>query len=451
MTLHISKCMHLVAFILGLALMPASNAALGGSATITWKQVGTRYDYTIKLSNTGTTPIGTFWFAWIPGADYLPTQPSTAGSPAGWPTHNIFHGSPGYSIQWVASTPLAVGQSLSGFTFSSTDTPSTVLGVSSAAGHPKITTSTLYTGAPFTGPGFIFAVTQGVSSSDTIKLSKSAVIGGNPVAGVVTLAEAPSVDTFVPINSSDPTDTLIHLGGVTIPAHKQSQTFEVDTRGVAGAKSVTLTANFSGGPQSATLTLNPATLTDFSLVAAVVGGNVPEATIHFNGLTGAASSVQVSSSVPNIVSGPSPQLVAAQSQVTPIALTTLGVDATTQVSVTVKSGATSLQHQIDVNPASLKSVTSSALSTSGGHAVTFTGFLDGKVGPSGGSVTLKSSDPTVCLVPSSVLLLAQASKVSTVVNVKAVTKVERVTISMTYRGMTKSVDLVVKPTAIIRP
>src|SRR5437588_3179346 len=42
------------------------------------------YNYDITLNNTGTTTIGTFWFAWAPGVNYLPTKPISESNPAGW-------------------------------------------------------------------------------------------------------------------------------------------------------------------------------------------------------------------------------------------------------------------------------------------------------------------------------------------------------------------------------
>src|ERR1700688_2789545 len=37
-------------------------------------------DYSITLNNTGTTTIGTFWFAWVPGAGFLSATPTDIGS-----------------------------------------------------------------------------------------------------------------------------------------------------------------------------------------------------------------------------------------------------------------------------------------------------------------------------------------------------------------------------------
>ena len=42
------------------------------------------YQYTITLDDTGSTPIGTFWFGWVPGEDFLDPAPSSMTAPAGW-------------------------------------------------------------------------------------------------------------------------------------------------------------------------------------------------------------------------------------------------------------------------------------------------------------------------------------------------------------------------------
>ena len=60
------------------------SAAAGGGGT---------WDYTMIISDSAsaTSPIGSFWFAWVPGQFYLPTNPSSASGPTGW-TANIVTG-----------------------------------------------------------------------------------------------------------------------------------------------------------------------------------------------------------------------------------------------------------------------------------------------------------------------------------------------------------------------
>jgi len=62
------------------------------------------YHYTLTISEGlgTTTPIGSIWYAWVPGAFYLPSAPTSASGPAGW-TANIFANSIQFSANSTAS------------------------------------------------------------------------------------------------------------------------------------------------------------------------------------------------------------------------------------------------------------------------------------------------------------------------------------------------------------
>jgi Hint domain len=132
------------------------------SATISVTQIDpTDWKYSITLTDTSTTPIGTFWFAWVPGKDFLDTSPNTITNPAGW-TNMITHfgSSDGYAIQWKTSSSFLAGDSsLSGFSFVSSDAPSAVFSNSNFFPTPA-TTSVVYAGAPLSDAGFTFVATE---------------------------------------------------------------------------------------------------------------------------------------------------------------------------------------------------------------------------------------------------------------------------------------------------
>jgi hypothetical protein len=134
-------------------------AALGASETVTAQQVGPNsWNYSMSLTNTGDTTIGTYWFSWIPGYDFLPSAPTSLSAPAGWTVTTPQDGfiQPYWSIQWVnTTTPLQPGQTLSGFNFTSADSP-TVVGGQSYFGLP-VTESYAYIGAPEFDPGTSFS------------------------------------------------------------------------------------------------------------------------------------------------------------------------------------------------------------------------------------------------------------------------------------------------------
>lgn len=137
----------------------ASRAATLADATLTSTSLsGGVFDYTITLNNIGTTPIETFWYAWIPGQDYLATRP-TPQLPSGW-TATITGGSSGdgFAIRWTTtSAPIDAGSSLN-FEFSSTDTPTEIAGDSTFFPGTPVGTSFVYQGAPFSGGSDQFVV-----------------------------------------------------------------------------------------------------------------------------------------------------------------------------------------------------------------------------------------------------------------------------------------------------
>jgi hypothetical protein len=141
-------------------------AALSASATISTSQNSGPFNYTINLTNTGTIPISTFWFAWTPpGApteySLLPSVPSAVTAPANWldpvigPPINI----PGYSIEYYDSTggtnAIQPGNSAL-FGFTSNDSPTTLLG--NQFGFIPILTSTIYAGFPLSATQALFTV-----------------------------------------------------------------------------------------------------------------------------------------------------------------------------------------------------------------------------------------------------------------------------------------------------
>jgi hypothetical protein len=142
-----------LAVLLVLVVPVRSFAGIAASAVISLTSSGAENQYSAKLNNTGTTTIGTFWFAWVPGKDFLMTSPINIVSPAGWGSFVTGGGSgDGYAIQWTADTSatyLAAGSNLTGFSFQTTDTPSQLMGDSFYYPTTPDTTSFVYDQAPF--------------------------------------------------------------------------------------------------------------------------------------------------------------------------------------------------------------------------------------------------------------------------------------------------------------
>jgi len=257
------------------------------------------YHYQITVNDTGTTPIGTFWFGWVPGEDFLPSAPSAVQDPSGW-THTITgsnNSTDGSAIQWTASSnPIAAGQSLSTFEFTTTDSPSALAANSPTHAQSPATTAFVYSGAPFSDSGFQLVATPPAATSAPL----TALVSSSPnsTAGVqvtLTATVAPSSGS-----GADPTGTVTFTSnGTTIGSSP------VGAGGVATLATTALTAgtdqivatyggdsNYTGSASTAlTQTVTPpvnatattTTVTSSSLTAA------PAASVTFTATIAPAS------------------------------------------------------------------------------------------------------------------------------------------------------------------
>lgn len=248
------------------ALLSASCfASLQASASLAWVQNGSSYTYTITLKNTGTTTIGDFFYAWIPGQDYLPVAPSSTGSPNSWaPSIEHAGAGDGWGINWSAgssSSYLAAGSSLTGFSFTTTATPTQILGNSPFYSGVPVGTSFVYSQGLFSDPGFKFVVTGPPSLTvSTLQLTASAIVGGNGLSGTVTLSQ--SAASGATVNLSSDSSAILVPATKPVAAGSNSCTFSISTLGVLSALTghikATLSSDTTG--KSSALIVNPAAL-----------------------------------------------------------------------------------------------------------------------------------------------------------------------------------------------
>lgn len=154
------------------------------------------FHYDITVTDTGTTNIGTFWFSWIPGEDFLPSIPSATSNPAGWTNALTGNGNQtdGTAIEWVASSnPITPGHSLSGFDFTTTDSPTALAGNSPSHSTEPVLTSFVYSGAAFSDAGFQFLVSPAattVASTTTLASSAPSATAGTSVTLTATVTRS---------------------------------------------------------------------------------------------------------------------------------------------------------------------------------------------------------------------------------------------------------------------
>jgi hypothetical protein len=145
---------------------PVSAGVIDASGNMTAVADGAKWDYTITLTNTsgaGNDSIETFWYAWVPGHDFLPgLAPTNIIAPSGWTDIVTGSGSAsdGFAIQFKTSTAaLAPGSSLT-FGFTSAESPTVLAGNSPFSDNPPIGTSFVYSGQPFAGDHAQFVVSS---------------------------------------------------------------------------------------------------------------------------------------------------------------------------------------------------------------------------------------------------------------------------------------------------
>ena len=122
-----------------------ASGTIGGSGTGPYV-----YDLTFSDAAGATSPIGSVWYAWVPGFSYLPGVPTSAAAPSGW-TATVS----GASVQFVANSPanyIAAGQSLSGFSYQATFSPAQLAAAVNSG------RSDAYSGGLFSDAGNIFIV-----------------------------------------------------------------------------------------------------------------------------------------------------------------------------------------------------------------------------------------------------------------------------------------------------
>ncbi len=176
-----------IALSTGLLASTSFAGDISASATISSTPAGANFDYTINLTNTSSgpsaDPIATFWFSWVPGADFMNTAPISVTTPTGW-SDVVTHGgvTDGFAIQFDANgvaNDLAPGGTAS-FSFVSATTPAELAGNSPFHTTFPELTSFVYSQGPLQGDGFGPFVVSAVSS---VPEPSSLVLG---LFGVVT-------------------------------------------------------------------------------------------------------------------------------------------------------------------------------------------------------------------------------------------------------------------------
>jgi hypothetical protein len=169
---------------LGAALIPtqSAKATLTVSATISEQQLSpTSFKYNLSLTNSAasTSSASSLWFGWFPAYDLLASHPTSFTAPAGWTGQDAADVFGTASAQFTTTTAsLAPGHSLSGFSFTTPDGPSAILGATSPFFGVPVEQTYVYSIAPESGDVAVLVPTT-VAAPEPASL---AMLLGAPIA-----------------------------------------------------------------------------------------------------------------------------------------------------------------------------------------------------------------------------------------------------------------------------
>jgi hypothetical protein len=301
-------------------------------------------------------------------------------------------------------------------------------------------------GAYNTTSGDFFAALLSLPIYAHVELTPNPVVGGQSVAGRVTIpAAAPSGGAVITLTSSD---TGVKMPStVTIPAGALTQIFTATTTGVSASTTSTVSAKYGVGVGMAQLVRTQAVLTTFTATpAGIVAGQTSTGTLLLNGSAGPGGDlVQLSSSNTNLTVPASVPIYNGSNQAAFQIKTVAGTsDYTAQI--TAKFGTVTKTLQIDVEP-SLTGLTVSPSSVVAGAAAQGVVKLSGKTGSSGVAVTLSSSN-VAAGVPATVTVPSGATLAAFSITTGGVDVATTVTISAKQGSLVQTATLTVQPAVL---
>lgn len=300
----------------------------------------------------------------------------SAAAPKGGATVTLTDNRPG-AVQLPATTVVKAGAKSA--TVPVTTVPvdySVAVTLGAGTGTQKAKTATLTVkSATLTSVTIVpSTVAGGATPNIAVKL-------GSPAgpAGVQVLLRSSNTDV------AEPPDSL------EVSAGEISTTGMVKTDAVSAESTVTITGTVATSTQKAKLKVEPPGLNDVSASPDTLnGGNATQLTVNLDGQAGPGGiEVSLTSSNSSLATPPKSLSIAEDEASGTVTIPTGGVDATTQVTITVTLGKNSLKTTLTLNPATLKSINVDPQSIGAGSSGTLTVKSDGDVGSKRMTVNLQ--------------------------------------------------------------
>jgi hypothetical protein len=275
------------------------------------------------------------------------------------------------------------------------------------------------------------ALTINPPALTSVSLNPTSVTGGGTSTGTVTLnGPAPTGGSTVTLSSNNASATV--PASVTVAAGAVTATFTANTTGVASVTTVAITAS-NNGTQTASLTINPPTVSSVILnPATVTGGTSSTGTVTLSGPAAPGGTAVTLSSDSTSATVPASVTVGAGATTATFTVSTIAVAATTTANISGASNG-SQSAPLTINAPTVASVALTPNSVIGSNSSAGTVTLNGPA-PTGGSVVTLSSDNAAATVLASVTVAAGATTGTFTVNTTPVATTATATITETYNG-----------------
>ncbi len=285
----------------------------------------------------------------------------------------------------------------------------------------------------------------------TIVLNPATIVGGNATTGTINLTgSAPAGGMVVTLKSSVPNATLPST--VTVPAGSSIATFTIQTGIVTGPTTATITATQGANNATATLSIQPDSLSGISLSdSTVVGGSQTTitGTLTFSGPTPASGTVvQLSSSSPTVATVPASvkAILTGSARTVTFPVTHLHVTKTSSTTIQAKVGNDIQTVVLTSNPFAVTNLTIDPASVTGGTGAKGTVTLNASPGLKSGPVVVKLSSSTLAVKPPVSVTVAEGVTTGTfALTTTGVTTDTSAAVTATLGTGTRQAILVVHP------
>ncbi|MCC7174526.1 MAG: hypothetical protein IT159_04955 [Bryobacterales bacterium] len=299
-------------------------------------------------------------------------------------------------------------------------------------------------------------ITMAVAGSSDVTLSSlsvspAAVRGGASSTGTVTLsAPAPTGGAAVSLQTNNQAASV--PASAAIPAGQMSATFSISTTSVASTQNVTISAAYRGTSRTATLTINPVTVTLSSLTVSpstVTAGVSSTGTVTLSAQAptgGAVVSLQTNNQAASL---PASATIPAGQMSATFSISTTSVATTQYVTISATYGGTSRTATLTINPVAvtLSSLSVSPSAVTAGASSTGTVTLSAPA-PAGGTVVSLQTNNQAASVPASATIPAGQMSATFSISTTSVASTQNVTISATYGGTSKTATLTINPVPV---